>query len=197
MNKKCPRCKSVKPVGEFYKNAARRDGLAPWCAVCFLEAGKESRQKLRRQVIEHLGGCCAKCGYDADIRALQIDHVAGDGHIERRNGVVNNKMLRAALADTNNRYQLLCANCNFIKRIENNEHRGKDTYQTDRPTELIERENLRWTAEQREKQAARTKALWQDPEHRAAMSKLRSDLMKRRWASGEVPSRPRAQKQET
>lgn len=56
-------------------------------------------------------------------RALQIDHVHGNGAVARRSGVKDGKMFRDVLNTTPGyRYQLLCANCNTIKRIENGEH---------------------------------------------------------------------------
>jgi len=58
----------------------------------------------------------------ADERALQIDHRAGNGNAERR--AVNNNapaIYRRVLREPH-RYQLLCANCNWIKRAENQEY---------------------------------------------------------------------------
>ena len=69
----------------------------------------------RLQALVVLGGCCKKCGYD-DLRALHIDHVLGDGAGERK----RQKQVYQAIAQRTTsltRYQLLCANCNWIKRI--------------------------------------------------------------------------------
>jgi len=69
----------------------------------------------RLQALIVLGGCCKKCSYD-DLRALHIDHVYGDGASERKRQKQVYKAI--ALRTTSlNRYQLLCANCNWIKRI--------------------------------------------------------------------------------
>ena len=76
-------------------------------------------RKMRLDALVKLGGKCCSCGYD-DLRALHIDHVNGDGKSERsiRKTVYN----RIANGKTDlSRYQLLCANCNWIKRLENNE----------------------------------------------------------------------------
>ena len=35
--KRCSRCREVKPVEEFFRNAARHDGLTSYCKVCFPE----------------------------------------------------------------------------------------------------------------------------------------------------------------
>lgn len=51
---------------------------------------------------------------DPDV--LQIDHVNDDGAIERKQSGGNDKIYRNVLADTEGRYQILCANCNWKKR---------------------------------------------------------------------------------
>lgn len=82
-------------------------------------------RNLRKSVLEALGGKCIKCGF-ADIRALQIDHINGGGSKERKNlgtgGSFHKQVLKSFIANEN-KYQLLCANCNWIKRFENNEHK--------------------------------------------------------------------------
>lgn len=84
---------------------------------------KEYSRKVRKSVVECLGGCCQKCGFN-DIRALQIDHINGGGSKERKtirfSGSFHVNVMRSFL-NKENKYQLLCANCNWIKRAENNE----------------------------------------------------------------------------
>ena len=79
---------------------------------------KEYRRKLRDAVLNFLGGKCVKCGF-SDPRALQIDHVNGGGIKDRNEGGIT--YYRKVLNDSVGKYQLLCANCNVIKRIENEE----------------------------------------------------------------------------
>ena len=82
------------------------------------KASRVYTQKLRLKAIEVLGGKCVKCGF-SDIRALQIDHIHGGGSQEvKRLGTVS--MLKKVINEPSG-YQLLCANCNWIKRVENNE----------------------------------------------------------------------------
>lgn len=120
--KRCPKCDTDKPIAEFYAKPERHDGLSGWCIPCENQAGKDSARRLYLKVVEHLGGACAHCGYDVPGPALQIDHVNGDGATERKANAGWRKMLHAALIDEDGRYQLLCANCNQIKRMENGEH---------------------------------------------------------------------------
>lgn len=85
---------------------------------------RQYRKRLKDAVFEALGGCCIQCGFD-DERALQIDHINGGGSKERKDPGFsrtnhNRRVLQSFLAGEN-KYQLLCANCNWIKRYENNE----------------------------------------------------------------------------
>lgn len=83
---------------------------------------KEKRREFKRLAHYVLGDKCRTCSF-SDHRALQVDHIDGNGNVRRKenpslNGVAfyNDVILR-----TSSMYQLLCANCNWIKRHENNE----------------------------------------------------------------------------
>lgn len=85
------------------------------------------RHETRRKILERLGGKCVKCGFN-DYRALQIDHIYGNGNKDRekmkkKGGHAWNKYL-LSLSDEELKkdFQLLCANCNWIKRFEKREH---------------------------------------------------------------------------
>ena len=83
----------------------------------------ERYYRLRLMVLDALGGRCCKCGF-SDFRALQIDHINGGGIIDRHkmSKGYHESIVKSFLANEN-KYQLLCANCNWIKRSENNENR--------------------------------------------------------------------------
>ncbi len=79
----------------------------------------------RHDVLQFLGGKCVICGYDADERALQIDHINGGSKadIERFSSYV--AYLKHVREVNGKGYQVLCANCNAIKRMERRECRKK------------------------------------------------------------------------
>jgi len=187
--KRCPRCGVEKEIGEFYRNKARADGLSAYCVACFSVTQGESSQTLRARALAHLGGKCQRCGF-ADARALQIDHVAGDGAVERAKRQGQNALYRAVMADDGTRYALLCANCNVIKRIEQKEH-GTRKRQRVRPTERIPVAPRHRTPEQKAAFAEQSRARWRDPEYRAKMVARNSEVAKARWASGEKLGRSR------
>ena len=79
--------------------------------------------KQRLSVIEALGGKCVRCGFN-DPRALQVDHINGGGVKELRaiaNKLKYNRMVIESVKNKKGKYQLLCANCNWIKKSENKE----------------------------------------------------------------------------
>lgn len=72
-----------------------------------------------------MGGRCKNCGF-SDERALQIDHINGGGVKEKKNVKTNyNSFLLKQIQEDKEqfikKYQLLCANCNWIKKAENKE----------------------------------------------------------------------------
>lgn len=78
-------------------------------------------QKIRQKVLELLGNKCVKCGF-SDYRALQIDHINGDSPDDGTvTGSSYYKRVIASIEKEELKYQLLCSNCNWIKRYEKNE----------------------------------------------------------------------------
>ena len=85
---------------------------------------RQQLQKLKAEVFTILGGKCVRCGF-SDWRALQIDHINGHGNQERKwersaGGRQFYRRILKSLKDGTgkDKYQLLCANCNWIKRRE-------------------------------------------------------------------------------
>jgi hypothetical protein len=73
----------------------------------------------REAALLALGSKCIKCGF-SDVRALQIDHIDGGGGKELQT-IGSPGVYRKVLTAPQGVYQLLCANCNWIKRYENEE----------------------------------------------------------------------------
>lgn len=87
-----------------------------------LDPDATSRHRtLRVEALHYLGGKCVKCGF-SDKRALQIDHIKGGGSKDKR-PKYSFKWYRDIVAGKIGDIQLLCANCNWIKRVENHEVR--------------------------------------------------------------------------
>ena len=73
--------------------------------------------KLKAAAYDALGNKCKICGFN-DIRALQIDHVNG---FDKTEGKRNLQKVYGEILTGSTSYQILCANCNWIKRLTNNE----------------------------------------------------------------------------
>ena len=101
----------------------------------------EQQRDLRRRIEKKYGSCCARCGFD-DIRALHIDHVHGGGQKELRGGHGGGiSYYYRVLKDQSGKYQLLCANCNAIKRFEEHEAQGMNQHRV-RPSQSVPGEVL-------------------------------------------------------
>lgn len=78
------------------------------------------RAQLRSEMIEAYGKKCACCG-ESEKTFLQLDHIYNDGHLDRKTNKTSAKLFAKlkAVGWPNDRYQLLCANCNFGKLMNN------------------------------------------------------------------------------
>lgn len=80
--------------------------------------------KARLEAFSILGKSkCSKCG-NTDMRVLQLDHIKGDGYKAKREYFRTMKEiveLKKNPAKFRSVFQVLCSNCNWIKRYENSE----------------------------------------------------------------------------
>jgi hypothetical protein len=123
---------------EYMKNYYREKNKDPLFRKKQNDRRRVYQRRVRMKVIEVLGGCCANPYglHDkpfSDWRCLQIDHVKGNGHSYRNmrlhldTSSINlyHKIIREVKSGSKD-YQLLCANCNWIKKYENHEVGAKN-----------------------------------------------------------------------
>ncbi len=136
--KRCPRCKTFKPEGQFARNARAADGLQAWCRDCcnahakswyaanragvrrnqkvYRDANRPSlltrqrayNEQVRLEAVAVYGGECAVCGSRAD---LEFDHVNNDGREHRKTETPQamfRRIARAGARLTDWDLQLLC-----------------------------------------------------------------------------------------
>jgi len=86
---------------------------------------RDFNARKKAELLTFFGGKCVRCGF-VDPRALQMDHIDGDGRRYRAEGLhglhARYKMMRDDPTQARAVFQLLCANCNFIKRDEDYEY---------------------------------------------------------------------------
>jgi hypothetical protein len=146
---KCNKCQQDKKLDEMKRDRSLTNGVAGRCKDCSAQASRAwyqanldqaresarhrrslapdkfrmaaglSNQRLREKVVTLLGSRCSKCGL-TDKRVLQVDHIFGGGNDERKRLGPRGTYHRV-LETSGEGYQLLCANCNWIKRHENKE----------------------------------------------------------------------------
>ncbi len=112
---KCDRCKEAKKI-------AQRAYRAKY-SVKYKATTKEYNQKVKKEVLEAYGGLFCNCCHETDLCFLSLDHVNNDGYLERRqmkergSGTQVYAKLRRQGYPDKQRYQVLCMNCNFGKKI--------------------------------------------------------------------------------
>ena len=83
---------------------------------------KLNKPQVRIATLMLLGGKCSTCG-ENDHRCLQIDHVNGGGCYDRLDGNKSWSIAHIWYGGLIEKYQVLCANCNWKKRYDNSESR--------------------------------------------------------------------------
>lgn len=109
----------------YYKNHARnkelkRKSMQKRRAAnpeLFREQSRESKKKLRESLFKLYGHTCCVCGFN-DKRALTLDHKLNNGSAERKELGERGVYYRARDNYLPSEYQILCMNCQFIKRCE-------------------------------------------------------------------------------
>jgi len=127
MSQKCNRCKVEKPLNDFYKNKARKNGFNLACKICQIELNKKNRRekssewkrlnKHRKYIarVKTILGC-SNCGYKEN--ACAIDLVPKDPSSVSK--AVKSSVLSAGWsldrirAAIRNSF-LLCSNCHRVR----------------------------------------------------------------------------------
>ena len=81
----------------------------------------ENRKKLyyehKNKIFDYYGRICKCCGEDIP-KFLTIDHINNDGYLHKELGINRYKeILKEIFNGLGDKYQVLCMNCNFGKKI--------------------------------------------------------------------------------
>ncbi|WP_306232230.1 hypothetical protein [Agrococcus beijingensis] len=129
--KRCSRCQTEKPVGEFNRGPRNKDGRHSYCRACQKAHYRDNavrhkanvrriRKARRKQALDAImiqfSNGCVDCGCK-DIRVLEFDHVRGVkvasvGSMVRRGRSL--AMIQAEMA----KCEVRCRNCHAIVTIE-------------------------------------------------------------------------------
>lgn len=80
------------------------------CTQCRADAVSRRRRKVKRVLVEEAGGCCALCGYERSVAALQFHHVTRS---DKRFALSHRGVTRSleSARQEARKCVLLCANC--------------------------------------------------------------------------------------
>lgn len=112
--KKCPRCKRILSLTEFY---VKRNRHACWCKICSQEEAINRQREFKQQCINYKGGECKQCGYKKCIGAMDFHHTdptQKDFAISRLRSYTFTENIKAEL----DKCELLCSNCHREKHYQ-------------------------------------------------------------------------------
>ena len=136
MERKCYRCKQVKPLEDFHRDRSDALGRTHRCKVCDKELNKRYRtnnpqfvtrkrerdrerfESLRREALEAYGNICTCCGSTEDA---QIDHINPKLDSKSRNNIIFLSRIKAE-GYPKDKYQLLCIPCHESKGVSDRCH---------------------------------------------------------------------------
>lgn len=72
--KLCPRCKTPKPVNEFYVRNNRTDP-SPYCKECSRKECVDRQRQIKDKLVQYKGGKCKVCEYDRCNDGLEFHHI--------------------------------------------------------------------------------------------------------------------------
>ena len=118
----------IKEYTKEYYDLHRDELIAKQSEYARKEANRERKRvnqnrrnaAVRERVLDIVGRKCARCGFD-DVRALQLDHINGGGIQHKKQFARTTDYYEFVIESGGVGFQTLCANCNWIKRYENDE----------------------------------------------------------------------------
>lgn len=124
--RECALCGEGKSASEFYPGRAQCKDCVKARVIAYGAANPEKKKKwqatcrrnIKVEVLTYYGGGSAKCKCcgEAAVEFLTLDHVAGDGNIERRNGWRAGRLwYRLKREGFPPGYRVLCFNCNCAR----------------------------------------------------------------------------------
>lgn len=80
------------------------------CRQCRIDSVKRGRHKLKKALLDHLGGKCTLCGYDKSSRALHFHHKRREDKEFEMARLISLRSWDRAFSEAE-KCELVCANC--------------------------------------------------------------------------------------
>jgi hypothetical protein len=106
--KKCPSCKEILPLMQFYIRRGFR--THSYCRTCVLKQTSDRQKNFKLMCVEYKGGKCIFCGYNRCVQAMDFHHLdpsQKDFAVSQRKSLAFTDVVRAEL----DKCALLCATC--------------------------------------------------------------------------------------
>lgn len=117
----CVRCGKEKPSNEMTRRPQTKRGYRGACRACVNEKSRAKWRYYRNLILDTYGRSCACCGESEEI-FLALDHILDDGYLDKHpNGEKKSGKelyLLVARQGFPDKYQILCNNCNWGKKIK-------------------------------------------------------------------------------
>lgn len=107
--KRCPCCGLTKPLTEWSRNRAQRDGLSTWCLSC--KRDEQATRVARNRALIHAAKArpCADCGVQHPYYVMDLDHLDASTKVDKLSTLVTGSTARV-IAELE-KVEAVCANC--------------------------------------------------------------------------------------
>jgi len=112
----CSRCKTSKPVSEYYTNS--KGAPRSYCKACDNGLTLVRQRNRKKEFVELKGGKCERCGYNRCLGALEFHHMDPS---KKEFQISKNRSLES-MQEELDKCILLCANCH------KEEHTSKEAW---------------------------------------------------------------------
>lgn len=118
----CSKCKKEKPLTDFYKRKAAKDGVNSWCKECFNKSCIERWIRRKIEMVKHYGGKCLDCSITLEDSHYSIfDFHHRDPSQKDMDWTKLRLTSRENIIKELDKCDLLCANCHRIRHVKSSE----------------------------------------------------------------------------
>lgn len=118
VDKKCPKCETVKPLTEFYKRSNRND-YGGYCKSCSNNYHTQRVKEVKLKMIEYKSNQCNDCGLkheDSHYSVFEFHHLDPKEKDPNFDRIKYQKWVK--IKDELDKCVMLCANCHRLKHAQ-------------------------------------------------------------------------------
>lgn len=108
----CPRCTRTLPRSDFYRKSGKQ--VQAYCKPCFNSYCVERWVRLKKEMIEHMGGKCEDCEGSFHYAVFEFHHLEEKDYEWTKLRLLKRETILQELK----KCILLCANCHRLRHAE-------------------------------------------------------------------------------